>query len=576
MRRGEEPTPQERAYRSHRLRSRGLTWEEIAAVWEADFGVGPRLALRWAHNLSHQKVADRWNELACAADREPTMVKARVFQFEHWHPGKGGRRPSVANLDMLARIYQTIGRRLLSDEEYVVYDPSSREAIDRIDHRRLDTNARPDATPIPLSARTSDRQACPPVPEATNAGPFAAKPAMLPNPTEELLAKDLAEASGPGTIQDYHRPSSPDVGHRTAEGAPAALTGPSTGVGLHLNGLAGTDLFAAVVAPSAEAEDPITSIADALNEYSYPVGTDGADSGSLQSLAASVALAKTNYQTCRYGEVAAALPSLLRSVRIACTVLTGDARLRALRLSAEAHHVAASILFKHGETGLSWIAADRSLQAAHASEDPLMIGSSSRIVIHALMEAGHLRAALAVASRAAERMGTNVATSPTANDLSIYGALLLRASIAAARYGDRHSTAYFLDEAEDAGRCLGHEGNHMWTAFGPNNVLCHRVHAACALGDAGTAVEYARRVDINALAISERKAALLLDTARAFLIWGKHDKAVHVLRAAGDIAPEEVTSRPTTRTMIRNIIATGSPTVARQAREYARSLGVVA
>jgi len=543
-------------------------------VWEADFGVGPRLALRWAHNLSHQKVADRWNELACDEAREPTMVKARVFQFEHWHPGKGGRRPSVANLDMLARIYQTTGRRLLSEEEYAVYDPSSRVAIDRIDHRVLDTNARPSGTSTPQRTMASGPHACSPEPEPTDARPLAAKPATLPNPSGALFAKDLAKASGTDTIQDIHPPPSSDVGNRSAEGKPAALIDPSAGVGLHLNGLAGTDLFNAVVAPSDEAENPIMSIAAALNEYSYPAGTDGAEPGSLHSVAVRVALAKTNYQTCRYGEVAAALPSLLRSVRIACTVLMGDARLRALRLSAETHHVAASILFKQGETGLSWIAADRSLQAAHASEDPLMIGSSSRIIIQALMEAGHHPAALAVASRAAERMSPKVATNPTANDISIYGSLLLRASISAARYGDRHSTAQFLDEAEDAGRYLGHEGNHMWTAFGPNNVLCHRVHTACALGDAGTAIEYARRVDINALAITERKAALLLDTARAFLIWGKHDKAVHVLRAAGDIAPEEVTSRPATLALIRDIIATAPPTVARQAREYAQSLGV--
>ncbi|SPL99955.1 unnamed protein product [[Actinomadura] parvosata subsp. kistnae] len=45
----------------------------------------------------------------------------------------------------------------------------------------------------------------------------------------------------------------------------------------------------------------------------------------------------------------------------------------------------------------------------------------------------------------------------------------------------------------------------MWTAFGPNNVLCHRVHIALRLGDAGTAIDYARQVDLDLLPINERK-----------------------------------------------------------------------
>lgn len=132
------PSRQQRAHRSQQLRARGLTWDQIAAVWETDCPeIGPRTALRWAHNLSHQEVADRWNALEMG---EPTMVKARVYQFEQW-PVKG-RRPSLSALHVLARIYQVHARRLLNDTEYALYSSQDRQEIDRIDYRLLDENFR--------------------------------------------------------------------------------------------------------------------------------------------------------------------------------------------------------------------------------------------------------------------------------------------------------------------------------------------------------------------------------------------------------------------------------------------------
>ncbi|GLW20684.1 hypothetical protein Mame01_07270 [Microbispora amethystogenes] len=269
------------------------------------------------------------------------------------------------------------------------------------------------------------------------------------------------------------------------------------------------------------------------------------------------------------------LPTLIRSLRLACATLDGDARLKAHALSAEAHHVAASILLKQEDKGLAWLAADRSVHAAQTSESPLMMGSSARIITHALMDGGHHRAATGMASSAAQRLNAAL-SQPSPNDLSVYGTLLLRGAVAAAQHSNRHTTAELLDEAEDAGRRLGYDGNHMWTAFGPNNVLCHRVNIALSLGDAGTAIENARRIDINALPINERKATVLLDTSRAFLAWGKHDRALYILRAAGDIAPEEITTRPATHRLVRDILATAPISIRREAREYAESLGVTA
>ncbi|GAA1622695.1 hypothetical protein GCM10009733_019170 [Nonomuraea maheshkhaliensis] len=86
----------------------------------------------------------------------------------------------------------------------------------------------------------------------------------------------------------------------------------------------------------------------------------------------------------------------------------------------------------------------------------------------------------------------------------------------------------------------------------------------------------ARDVELDQLPINERKAALLLDTARAFLMWNHHDKALNILRAAGEIAPEEITGRPAALRLVRDILATAPICVRREAREYAATLGVIA
>ena len=113
-----------------------------------------------------------------------------------------------------------------------------------------------------------------------------------------------------------------------------------------------------------------------------------------------------------------------------------QARSQACTLSAEAHHVAASILFKAGDQGLGWLAADRSMQAARASEDPVTIASSARIVTHAMMSSGHYKAATDTASTLAARFDHDVSAHDP-ESLSVYGSLLLRGAIAAAQHENR-------------------------------------------------------------------------------------------------------------------------------------------
>ncbi|MGE5291884.1 MAG: helix-turn-helix domain-containing protein [Micromonosporaceae bacterium] len=341
-------------------------------------------------------------------------------------------------------------------------------------------------------------------------------------------------------------------------------------------GLAGASMFSAML-PDVRSEIPADSAGRFAPVLAAHIGdaADGSleDSADVASLTDAVARARRDYQGCRYSTLIEYLPTLLTRLNGACMALDGEARLCAYALSADAHHVAAGLLLKLDDRGLAYLAADRSLQAAHASDDPLTIGASARIVTHTLMSGRHLQTAVSTAETHAQRLDHDVATH-TPESLSVYGSLLLRGAIAAAQSESRTAAHELLSEADDAARRLGAERNLRWTAFGPVNAKLHRVNIAVALGDAGTAIDVARRIDVNKITVTERKASLFIDTARAFLQWGKHDRAYLALRAAAETAHQEVAGRPLVQRLVTDLARSAPPSVKPEAKQFARQLGI--
>ncbi len=338
-------------------------------------------------------------------------------------------------------------------------------------------------------------------------------------------------------------------------------------------GLTGASVLSAMFAdptpgrPSVDAEP----LAPVLAAHAAPAPLDALPD--ITELAEAVSNTRRQYQACRYSELIRELPGLLDRLHAACLGLDGEARNRAYALSADAHHVAAGVLLKLDDQGLAYLAADRSMRAAQASQDPITVGASARIITHTLMNGGHMAAAIDTASGQARQLDHDVSTH-TPESLSVYGSLLLRGAIAAAQHGNRGTAHELLGEADGAGRRLGIDGNLPWTAFGPTNAKQHRVNIAVTLGDAGTAIDVARGIDLNKIDVTERKAALLIDTARAFHQWGKHEKALLTLRVAEQTAPEEVSSRPSVHRLVRDLVVTAPPTVRRDAETFATHLGV--
>jgi transcriptional regulator with XRE-family HTH domain len=272
----------------------------------------------------------------------------------------------------------------------------------------------------------------------------------------------------------------------------------------------------------------------------------------LAALTRGAASAKRNLQACRYG---LAIGELARLLSLSWA------------LHAHACQTAAGVLLKLGHTGLAFIAATRSMDSAERSQDQLVIGSSARVLAHAFLSSGHTREARMTAMSAAARLD---GLDCTHQQRSVLGSLLLRAAVAAARDGDRSAALELLDRADAVASSLGEDGNYRWTAFGPTNVVLHRVHVAVTFGDAGTALEHARSIDVSRLAVVERRAALHIDAAKALVQLGKHADACHMLAVAERLAPEELTSRSSVRALIGDM-ARSAP---RSAQPKVRALAV--
>jgi transcriptional regulator with XRE-family HTH domain len=339
-------------------------------------------------------------------------------------------------------------------------------------------------------------------------------------------------------------------------------------------GLTGASLFSAMLAgtsrgPLIDAEPFAPVLAGHIAETTRRTADAPPD---LAALTAAVDWARSQYQACHYTELIKHLLGLLARLHDACLALDGEDRLRAHTLSADAHHVAAGLLLKLDDQGLAYLAADRSMRAAQASQDPVTVGASARIITHTLMNGHHLGAAIATASTHAARLDRDIGAH-IPESLSVYGSLLLRGAIAAAQHDKRDTAHELLTEAEDAARRLGVDGNLRWTAFGPTNATLHRVNIAVTLGDAGTAVDVARSVDLRTITVPERKASLLIDSARAFLQWDKPDKAYVALRAAEETAHEEVAGRPSVHRLVRQLVTAAPPALRRDAEQFAAQIG---
>ncbi|MGH3624891.1 MAG: helix-turn-helix domain-containing protein, partial [Sciscionella sp.] len=221
--------------------------------------------------------------------------------------------------------------------------------------------------------------------------------------------------------------------------------------------------------------------------------------------------------------------------------------------------LASELAVKRHEDGIAWVLADRALTAAKNSGDAATIAASSRSAAIAMRRQGHHNGAIDLLTDAALDLDADRGD-PPAPLLSAFGSLLCTASYSAAQHGKSAQAVQLIEEAEQTAQRLGETIPSVGIArFSSTNVAIYRIGVHTALGESGTALSYARSIDLGQLPTAERRARCLIDTAKACERHGDISRASQALGLAERCAPEEI-QRPSVRTLISGMLYAPGPT----------------
>jgi len=372
-----------------------------------------------------------------------------------------------------------------------------------------------------------------------------------------VLKEQDPEAPQPESMRDDAiLVASPLSGSAVERGASSRLllSGGSTAAGMAMTPWFPAGQAAAAEHPSQlDATTHIGRIRDRLLRYESIEGRPTSEPIDRPTLERQVVDAWRAFQRSDYSTLGDRLPDLLDQTTLAVSAFEGAATFRAVELQSQALQLTAILLLKQGASNLAWVAADRAMFAAERAQNYLTIASAARILAYALLGAGHHGRAKDLCVGAAARLEQDL-DSASPERLSAYGALLLKAGMAAAMQDDRPAALELLELAGRVADRLGRDGNWLWTAFGPTNVAVHRVSAAVELGDAGAAIDHAKQVPGHRLPVLERRAHHLIDLARANGQRRRDDAALAALLDAERLAPEEVYVSPYVHALVVDLL----------------------
>ncbi|MFI1419312.1 helix-turn-helix domain-containing protein [Streptomyces sp. NPDC020731] len=278
------------------------------------------------------------------------------------------------------------------------------------------------------------------------------------------------------------------------------------------------------------------------------------------------------FYTCDYVQLVAALPGLVADLRQAVGVAPSSAELSGLL--ATTYQTAVSLLLKQGEHGNAWLAVGRAMAEAERSGDPVVLASSVRVHAHVLVREKHAAQAVTLVRHTADQLAGAYDQRPP-RYLAALGLLLLRGATAASGRGDRSATKDFLAEAKEVARYVNLDQPDSWANFSPTNVALHELSAAVAFGDAGIALEIARPLMRRHIPVPERRAALWVESARAYNQQGRLPDAYQALRIAESCAEQDV-RRPAVRELVADLVARDRRRALPELHHFSRQLGVPA
>ncbi|MEV4656106.1 helix-turn-helix domain-containing protein [Micromonospora sp. NPDC049301] len=260
----------------------------------------------------------------------------------------------------------------------------------------------------------------------------------------------------------------------------------------------------------------------------------------VEELRARLDHAEQSYRHARYPALLALLPGLLDAAREAQAARPGATDALLVRVYA----LTALVLVKVDQGELAWLAADRGMTVALATNDPQVAAVATVSLSQALRSRGRRRPALDAALVAADRIGAHEVGGVSPASVALRATLLLQAALAAASGGDKRLAHQSLDQAATIAGDIGP---------GRAAVEAARVVADAALGDVTTATARHERLvagDGWLCLPPEHRAAYLLDVARAYALGGDLHRAGRAVLDAERAARNEVHDRPAVRKLV--------------------------
>ncbi|SEP74448.1 Transcriptional regulator, contains XRE-family HTH domain [Lentzea xinjiangensis] len=271
---------------------------------------------------------------------------------------------------------------------------------------------------------------------------------------------------------------------------------------------------------------------------------------------------------CRYAEVGAALPALIRDLHT--TLAAGRGVEPVLRLLALTHvqGTQAWLMDIGANMDLGWHAVTLAQQAAARIDDPLSHAVSAFGTAFGLMGAGAFE--LAAQALSVPDLGTE-----TNDAMEASGMLALTSSLVAAASGNEGQREAALENAADLAAHTG-EGNALWFGFGPSNVGVWRMSVALEAGDHAEAARIATTVTPEALPSPTRRSAYWREYGRALAhLPRRHEDAVTMLRRAEQISPARIHRHPFMRSVLAELLTKAKrDSVGRELRGMAYRAGL--
>lgn len=306
-------------------------------------------------------------------------------------------------------------------------------------------------------------------------------------------------------------------------------------------------------------------------------GRAPADSPTLAALDKRIASAHASYQRGEYQHVANGMSALIASTTSG-NVLAEDERSRQRLLGAQgwAFVLAAKVATKLDVAATARLAADRAITAATYSGSPVLQGSATYQLACALEAAGERSHAEEVAVLGAEHLARVGAIDPAV--LSVRGALLLIAAIAASSDGDAAASGRYLADAQRLAERLGSDHNHAWTGFGPTNVRTHALAAAVRLDQPDRAVEIADQIDADRFepGLIGRRCQVHVEAALAHARQGHDSEAIARLLRVERIGPQILRYNHQAQQVIADLLTRGRRSTSSRLRSLAHYAAPVA